>query len=328
MATGVRVHFAGVLLVLTVWPATAAAQTTNVTLGQAVNEIRKARALVNPGFDEEEPELARELTEALQALEASRVLDAPIRPLVTGTSVDFLSTARRQQHTFEFLNSPTLRALWNIIRKARNLNWDEENLPPSVSRGILRRLRDDTRFDTEAINAMFRAYDELDKLLQDDAQGQARDRLSRYERKFGPGSAQLNALEVGIAYLLQDRKGFGYGPDDGPGPLEVVASYTTTYFSYVEEEFQVVSAFEFGLRHYNFGNAWGNGGFRGYLNPGHWSAGMVVASEKDGPLAWPWSGESRTGGFIAWGDLKVAYVGGTNSRWLVSKQFQILPLTF
>ena len=339
MATGVRVRFIGVLLVITIWPATAVAQTTtappaqtpNVTLGQAVDEIRKARALVNPGFDNEEPELACELTEALQQLEASGVLDAPLGPLAKGTPVGFLSTARLQRHTFEssaFLNSLPLRALWDTVRGVRNLNEGIVDLPDGYSRGILKRLQDDPEFNNEAIADMFHAYAQVDDLLQQLALEQARNRLGRYERKFGPRSVQMNALEVGIAYLLQDVKGFGYDPNDGPGPWEVVASYTTTYFSYTQEEPQVVAASEFGVRHYNFGDGWGSGGFGGFLKPGHWSAGMVVAGEKDGPLVWPWSGDSRTGAFVAWGDVKVAYVGGSNSRWLVSKQFQILPLTF
>lgn len=138
----------------------------------------------------------------------------------------------------------------------------------------------------------------------------------------------LNALEAGIAYLLQNVKGFRYDPESGPGPWEVVASYTTTYFTHAEEEFRLVSASEFGLRHYIFRDGWGRGGFRNYFKPGHVSFGMLVAGEKDGPLVWPWRGESRTGAFFAWGEVKVAYVGGTNSRLLLSKQFQILPLTF
>ncbi len=195
-------------------------------------------------------------------------------------------------------------------------------------RGILKRLKDDPHFDNAAIDAIFPAYDKVDALLQQQAQREALDRLGRYERKFGPGSVQLNALEVGIAYLLQNVKGFRYDPESGPGPLEVVASYTTTYFSYAEDAFEVVSASEFGLRRYIFSDGWGRGGYRGYLKPAHFSFGVTVAGEKDGPLVWPWRGESRQGAFFAWGDVKVAYVSGTNSRWLVSQQFQILPLIF
>ena len=343
MAAGVRVRLVGVLLVVTVWPAAVVAQTTDgppdlaaqdaVTLRQAVDEIRAALAAVNPGFDNEERELSRELNEALATLEASAVLDAPLRSLVKGTPGDFLSTARRRQGTFAsstFLGSPTLRALWDTVRTARNRNQGVEPLPAHQPRGILKRLQDDPNFDTAAIADMFRAYEQVDALLQQRALEQARDRLGRYERKFGPGSVQLNALEVGIAYLLQRAKGFGYDPDVGPGPLEVIASYTTTYFSYAHEEVQLVSAAEFGVRHYNFGGSWGRSGFPGLLKPGHWSVGAVWAGEKDGPLVLPGSGGSRFGVFGAWGDVKVAYVHGANNSWrlLVSRQFQILPLMF
>lgn len=332
MATSVRANFAFVLLVVTVCRAPAAAQTSGVTLRQAVNEIRDALTLVNPGFDDEEPELARDLTKALQELEVSGVLDGvPVRPPVEETTAGFLARARLGQPAFElstFLASSTLRALWDTVRTARNRNQGSHNLPSDQPRGILRRLQDDPGIDDEAIRDMFRAYEEVEGVLRRWAMEQARNRLGRYERKFGPESVRLNAIEVGIAYLLQDVRGFHYDLDDGPGPLEVVASYTTTYLSRAEEEFRIVSAFEFGLRHYNFGDGWGRDGFRGYLLPGHLSFGMVIAGEKDGPLVWPGSGESRAGAFVAWGDVKLAYVSGPNAKWLVARQFQIFPLAF
>ena len=331
MDTSIRARLAVIVFVITVWPNASMAQTIRVTLGQAVDEIRAALILVNPGFEDEEQELARDLNEALQGLEVSGALDAPLEPLLEGTAVDFLSRARRRQGTFEsseFLASSTLRAQWDTVRTARNRNEGVNNLPRSEPRGILKRLQDDPNIDDAAIAAMFQAYNKVDDLLQRRALQEAMDRLSRYKRKFGPGSVHLNGVEVAVAYLLQGARGFGYNVDDGPGPWEVVASYTTTYFSYAEEEPQIVSASEFGLRHYNFGDGWGRGGFRGYLKPGHLSFGMVVAGEKNGPLVWPWSGESRTGAFFAWGDVKVAYVRGANPTWLVTRQFQILPLTF
>ncbi len=331
MATRVKARFALVCFVFAAWPAVAMAEDTTVTLRQAVDEVRAALIVVNPAFEDEEPELAQGLHQALQELETSGVLDTPLDPLLEGTAVNFLARARLRRRSFQsadFLASPTLRALWDTVRTARNRNQGVENLPPSESRGILKRLQDDPNINEAAIVGMFRAYNRVEDLLQRQALQQTLDRLSRYKRKFGPGSVHLNGIEVGVAYLLQGVRGFGYSADDGPGPWEVVASYTTTYFSYAEDEPRVVSASEFGLRHYNFADGWGNGGFTGYIKPAHFSFGVVVAGEKDGPLVWPWSGESRTGGFFAWGEVKVAYLLGANPKWLVTRQFQILPLTF
>ena len=328
-----KVRLIGYSLVATVGiTTTTAAQSSEVTLRQTVEEIREAVARVNPKFDAEERELAGDLTAALNRLATSGLLDVSVRLLLEAPPVDFLSTAKRRQPTFdfpeEFSELSGLLETWNIVRTVRNRNEGAEDLPADRPRGILKRLQDDPRFDDTAIANMFRAYDAVDALFQERALRQAVGRLDRYERKFGPGSVQLNALEVGIAYLLQKVQGFRYDPESGPGPLEVVASYTATYFSYVQGEVQVVAGAELGLRHYNFGDDWGQGGIRGVFQPGHVSAGVVVAGEKDGPLVAPWSGESRVGWFGAWGDWKVAWVGGANPRWLLTKQFQILPLTF
>ena len=187
---------------------------------------------------------------------------------------------------------------------------------------------DNANVPRDEVRSLLRAYDALDAKLLAGALDRTLARLGRYERKFGPGAPRLNAIEVLLNYSVQTLPGFRYDPVKGPGPWEIVASYTTAYFTYTNSAPEVVSASEFGLRHYNFREGWGKGGLRGYLKPGHLAFGMAVAGEKDGPLVWPGRGDTRLGGFFAWGDLKVAYVGGNNSRWLVTQQFQIIPLVF
>ncbi len=332
MAAHVSAGLAVFLLAAVVWSAKPVAQSSNVTLREAVQEIRDAVAHINPEFEREEWELSRDLAAALLRLEVSGVLDVSVRHLLEPPSVDFLSSAKRRQYTFDsadtFSGLPELLYTWNVVRTVRNRNAGAKGLPAGQPRGILKRLQDDVTLNNTTIDEMFVAYNDVDALFRGRALRQAIERLRRYERKFGPGSVQLNVIEVGIAYMLQGVRGFGYHPDEGPGPLEVVASYSTTYFSYADEDVQIVSGAEFGLRYYYFGDDWGRGGLRGYLKPGHVSAGVVVAGAKDGPLVGPWSGESRVGVFGAWGDLKVAWIGGANSRWLLTKQFQILPFIF
>ena len=42
----------------------------------------------------------------------------------------------------------------------------------------------------------------------------------------------------------------------------------------------------------------------------------------------PWRGKSRYGVFLGWGELKVAYLAGTDQRLLVTQQFQLVPWVF
>lgn len=98
--------------------------------------------------------------------------------------------------------------------------------------------------------------------------------------------------------------------------------------TFVEGQARMVSLSEFGLRGYLFGEKWGRKGRIGLLRPAFWTMGLAVASGEDGALKWPWKGETRLGGFVSWGELKVAHVAGDNQRLLVSRQFQLVPWAF
>lgn len=166
-------------------------------------------------------------------------------------------------------------------------------------------------------------------LLSLDARDAALQRLANYERKLGPTSARLNGVEVLANWGAQKWiPGFRPTPRGGPSPWEAVAAYVPTYATVDSSRAVAVSASEFGLRRYLFGKAFGAEGWRGLIRPAYWSAGMLVVSDRNGALVWPWDGRTRHGIFASWGATKVGYVSGRNGEWLISHQLQTIPLVF
>jgi hypothetical protein len=166
-------------------------------------------------------------------------------------------------------------------------------------------------------------------LLTAAARDRALVRLARYERKLGPTSPRLNGPEVLLNYAAQRWiPGFRATPLGGPSPLEVVASYVPSYVTSVDRKPQAVSASEFGVRYYLFGEQFGAEGVRGLLLPTYWSVGVLTASDRNGALVWPWDGRTRTGAYFSWGSIKVGYVRGRRGEWLVTRQFQAVPFLF
>ena len=182
---------------------------------------------------------------------------------------------------------------------------------------------------TDVSRDLTRASATAQGLLTSAARDRAVDRLARYERKLGPTSARLNGIEVLLNYAAQRWiAGFRADPLEGPSAWEVVSSYAPGYVTHAAGRVQAVSAAEFGLRHYLFGEQFAQDGMRGLLYPSYWSAGVLATSDRNGALVWPWEGRSRAGGYVSWGSLKVGVVPGRKSAWLVSKQFQAVPFVF
>lgn len=175
---------------------------------------------------------------------------------------------------------------------------------------------------------LVRASETAQGLLSGVARDAALARLARYERKLGPTSAKLNGLEVLLNYGAQWIPVFRPSPLKGPSPWEIVASYTPAYVTSVGGRVQPVSASEFGLRHYLFGEAFGAPGPRGIVLPTYWSAGVLTTSDRNGALVWPWEGKTRTGAYVSWGATKVGYIPGRHGAFLMSKQFQAVPFVF
>lgn len=166
------------------------------------------------------------------------------------------------------------------------------------------------------------------------AKAQNLEKLRRYEIKYGPNSPRLNAPEVGLNYLAQRMPGFGPTSDGWPGPLEIVATYSTTELTVVRNtnrdlRARVVSASHFGLRKYQFGKGWGNGGgFTGILKPAHIAAGATLMGPTDQVLGSPFRRGRRAGGFVSWGDILVGFVAGPERRVLLSRNLKVIPYLF
>lgn len=164
---------------------------------------------------------------------------------------------------------------------------------------------------------------------------QSREKLVRYEKKYGPNSAGLNLAESAVnLFVLRGCRLFGTG-ENGPGPLEFISSYSSSYVSAVEagsgktlDDLGVFSAFELGLRCYFFGGNWGQGGCQGVLKPGYATAGLLVTGEAGGFFKWPLRGRESYGIFASWGGFKAGYTAGPDRRVLLSRQFQLVPYLF
>jgi hypothetical protein len=154
-------------------------------------------------------------------------------------------------------------------------------------------------------------------------------RLSKYERKLGPTSPRLNGAEVVVNFLAQEvLPGFKPTPLGGPGHWEFIASYAPAYVTRINKKVTPVAGAEFGLRHYMFGDGFGKSGIGGIFFPSYWSVGALTASNLNGALIYPWRAHERTGGFVAWGSIKVGYIKRGRGSWMVSKQFQAIPFVF
>lgn len=150
------------------------------------------------------------------------------------------------------------------------------------------------------------------------------EKLRRYERKYGPGSPRLNGAEVLLNYGAQWLPGFRPNAEGWPGAMEVVASYVPVYLTMVDGKGRAVAVGELGLRRYIWNKDFGSNVFK----PAYISLGLAVAGERDGAMAWPLSGTRRFGAFLGWGEMKVAWVGGSENRVMFTRQMQLIPWVF
>lgn len=187
-----------------------------------------------------------------------------------------------------------------------------------------------TAVGADVASELVRATETAQGLLTLAALNRSLGRIARYERKLGPTSPKLNGPEVVLNYAAQRWiPGFRATELGGPSHLELVASYTPGYVPLDGDKITAVSASEFGIRYYLFGEAFGASGWQGVLRPSYWSAGAITVSDRDGALVWPWDGRTRTGAFLAWGAVKLAYVQGRQgAEWMASKQFQAVRFAF
>jgi hypothetical protein len=155
------------------------------------------------------------------------------------------------------------------------------------------------------------------------------ERLRRFERKYGPDAPTRNIVEVGLNYAAQWLPVFGPQADESPSRLELSAAYVPTWISMPRKGVRsdAITVAEAGLRVYIWKPGWG-AQEGGVLRPGHVTVGALVAGARDGALESPFRGQSRFGGYVAWGNAKIGFIGGRDSRILVTRKVQLLPWTF
>jgi hypothetical protein len=171
---------------------------------------------------------------------------------------------------------------------------------------------------------------QLARSLQESAE-----KLRRFEIMYGPGSVRLNMLETGLNYVAQWLPGFGVDPQAGPRPFEIVAAYAPSYFTFRDGDARMISAAETGIRMYMFGRRDDAAGsddmasrIAALLRPRHVAAGWAFTGPDDIALQNPWRSRTRSGPFLSWGDIKIAYMTGKDARVLVTRQLRFVPLMF
>jgi hypothetical protein len=289
-----------IVVVWTLWAVVPAA-------GQTVGDMLQAaeNAALTGGLAATNQVAYDNLVKARAALEAANVLDEPIDAFVQRyASPGALALARRNgdRHRADVGDAiDTLKAYANTVLPLASVPVPETLSQPVA---ILQNAENDAGLTLD------------------------RQALQRFERKYGPNSAKLNALETLTAYLLQRVPAFGIR-QDGPGPLEAVLSYSAAYLTHGDEEMRLVSVAELGLRTYIFADGWGTGrGRLSFLRPGYVSYGVAVTGESNEPLQSPFQGRARIGGFFGWGELKAAFLLRGDKRLLVTQQVQIIPWVF
>jgi hypothetical protein len=163
------------------------------------------------------------------------------------------------------------------------------------------------------------------------AQAASTDKLRRYEVKFGANAPRLNPVETSLNWLLERVPGIGFAPNSrGPGPLEVVASYTTTDLTTDggAQNPRLASAANLGLRVYTFDTTSTRGTLGQIFHPSSISFGASAFSPTDRPLDSPLRTGRRFGGFFDWGSLRVSAALGQNWRAMIGTGAQLIPHLF
>jgi hypothetical protein len=158
-------------------------------------------------------------------------------------------------------------------------------------------------------------------------------RLNRYAQKFGPGAPRLNVLEALLAYSFQGIYPFGPGTS-GPGPLEWVAGYSTSYLMMYQEsrqdipqEITVGAMWEAGLRYYLFAGT-DRVGFWDLLVPRYLAAGAAFGSHRDW-FFFAHDEDWEPGFFVDVGGIKGSVLFGDDDyRVYLGRQFQFIPHLF
>jgi hypothetical protein len=301
------------LLAVSVAATPAPAQVQRLTLGDLVASAEYARRVAD--FANRQPAADVILVRNVARLTASTVLDRPLDVVVGSASrPGILGRAKERQRSYDFRLPADLSAVLDTIVMVVNGEM-RAALRDRATGEEIARIR--APFDSLLDAQLVRSLDESAETLR------------RFEIMYGPGSVRLNALEAGLNYLVQWVPGFGVDRLAGPRPFELVAAYAPAYVTFTDGEARALSAAELGIRMYIFSPKWGGGrGVPAVLQPRHVAAGWAFTGPTDVTLQSPWRDRSRSGPFVSWGELKVAYITGRDSRVLLTRQLRFIPLVF
>jgi hypothetical protein len=194
-----------------------------------------------------------------------------------------------------------------------------------------------TRLSEDSLNALFKPVDALGTLVLRAAQGNNQEKLRRFAVKYGPGSPQLNLVEVGLNYLVQLKvPGFAPSPDGWTSPYEIVATYRTTDLTASKTATdstlrgRVVTTGQLGIRKYNFDPNCGRGHrLSELINPCQASFGAFMMGPTDSPLLSPLQIADRGGVYLSRGKYHIAAVFfGSGRRFVFGVDQQIIPYLF
>ncbi|MCA9754379.1 MAG: hypothetical protein KDA27_01145 [Candidatus Eisenbacteria bacterium] len=278
-----------------------------------------ATAALESDFASANPTLSDTLAFYLRRLDEGGVGDLTLKQLAGEVqAVDWRSRLRWRQDDYRapFALRTEPAALEDVVRKILLT----VNLPGGL---------DDHLVDTvgperaaELLDPVVQYHEELLHL----SLAESLEKLRRYQIKYGPGSARLNVAETFLSYGSQWIPGFGPNENGWPGPFEWVLGYNSTLVTTQDEELTLTSAAQIGIRRYVWSPRWP--GITNLIRPRSIAVGGLVAGEKNGPFIWPGRGDSRYGGFLVWGPIQFAYLGGDDPTVAIAHTIQLIPGLF
>ncbi|HEY4131886.1 MAG TPA: hypothetical protein VGM50_14800 [Gemmatimonadaceae bacterium] len=179
----------------------------------------------------------------------------------------------------------------------------------------------------DSITVLLKPLDAMNRATRQLAHARNQSLLNNFERKYGPKSASLNIVEVGLNYLAQ------FGPlrtseTSGPSPFEILANYGASSLrvgTTTDDPNKLVTNGRVGLRYYFFFDGWGGSDRVGqYLKPAYMSVGFISTGPDD-QVGRVWGRGYHAGPFIGWGDFFAGYLIDPKRRIIAGVQKTLIP---
>lgn len=307
------------LAIVAIVPPLAAQAPPTFTVGEMLDRTQQCAASAH--FSAVKPEPSRLLDSVIAVLRATDVTGATVGDMAaasTGNQATLRQVLRWDRRSTSAMVQPAVQGSMLAFRQIVTSRLD------SVLRDSLG--DDSTRTCLAPVEAFRDRFQEL-------SQQTLTDRLRRYEVKYGPEAPKLNAVEVLVNYLAQWVWPFA-GTEAGPSPFELVTSYSAADLAVSSMDsagthVTLASGTQLGVRVYLFGPGRGSGSrIDRFLKPTHVAFGVVSMNESTQGLNGPFEGHQQVGGFLSWGNARVAFAGGSNWRLMLSVGSQLLPYLF